>query len=115
MKTQPNPHLAGVEDVEPSSIVTSNPDLYLIDVRREDEWRGPLGHIVEAKWVLLDTLPERLNEVPTDKTVIFVCHSGGRSGQAAKFCQAQGFRQVYNLQGGMLLWNQLGLPVTKES
>ncbi len=115
MKTHPNPSFPEVQDVDPSSIAAESSGFELIDVRREEEWRGPLGHIPQAKWLLLDTLPERLAEVPKDKTVIFVCHGGGRSAQAARYCQAQGFVQVYNLAGGMVLWNELGLPVTKES
>ncbi|MEJ1959240.1 MAG: rhodanese-like domain-containing protein [Nitrosomonadales bacterium] len=36
---------------------------------------------------------------------------GGRSAQAAAFAAAQGFTDVYNLQGGIEAWAQAGFPI----
>jgi rhodanese-related sulfurtransferase len=52
-----------------------------------------------------------LAEVPKDKPVIPVCHAGMRSGQATVILRGAGFPRVANLRGGMLLWQQMGLPV----
>jgi rhodanese-related sulfurtransferase len=43
---------------------------------------------------------------------VFYCQTGGRSGQAAAFAAANGFAEVYNLQGGITAWVQAGLPIT---
>ena len=39
-----------------------------------------------------------------DKEVILYCRSGNRSGQAAMFLEAMGFKNTKNLVGGMLAW-----------
>jgi len=36
---------------------------------------------------------------------------GGRSAQAAAFAAANGFTEVYNLQGGIAAWFQAQLPI----
>ena len=105
-----NIHHAGVYDVEPKELSKKMKDVCLIDVRQPDEFTGELGHIPNAKLIVLDTLADHLDEIPKDKTVIFVCRSGGRSGRATAFALQNGYKDVYNLKGGMLLWNDLHLP-----
>ena len=39
-----------------------------------------------------------------DEEVILYCRSGNRSGQAAMFLDAMGFKNTKNLVGGMLAW-----------
>lgn len=106
---QGNPELPNVEDIDPRELWEKKNEIVIIDVRRPDEYTGELGHVPGAQLVVLDTLPERLNEIPKDKTVVFVCRSGGRSGRATAFAKSEGYSLVYNMKGGMLLWNQLSL------
>lgn len=113
--SRPNPNLPGVADVEPRDVWENRNKIVIIDVRRPDEFTGELGHISSAQLMVLDTLPQRIEELPRDKTVVFVCRSGGRSGQATAYAMEQGFTQVYNLKGGMLLWNELGLEVAEKN
>jgi rhodanese-related sulfurtransferase len=78
----------------------------LIDVREPYEHEEfniggllhPLGRIMSAD---VDDL-----EGMKDSEVIVYCRSGNRSGQAAMMLEAMGFRDVKNLQGGMLAWRQ---------
>ncbi len=112
-KTLQNPDLPGVSDVLPGDVLAQKDKLVLIDVRRDDEYYGELGHVAGAKLITLDTLDTRLGEIPKDKEVVFICRSGGRSGRAAYFARENGYTQVYNMKGGMLLWNELALPVEK--
>jgi 3-mercaptopyruvate sulfurtransferase SseA len=58
-------------------------------------------------------LKDRLDEIPRDRPVIPVCHAGMRSGQATVILRQAGFPRVANLRGGMLSWQQLGLPVVR--
>ena len=100
----------GVEDIEPKSLWEAKDKVTIIDVRRPDEFSGELGHIPGAKMVVLDTLPDCVDDLPADQTIVFVCRSGGRSGRAAAWAREEGMKNVYNMRGGMLLWNELGLP-----
>lgn len=112
-KTTMNPDCPTVKDVAPEELSQVLLSTHLIDVRQPEEYVGELGHIAGSKLLSLNELPERLNELPKDETVVFICRSGGRSGRAAVYALEHGFEHVYNLKGGMLLWNQLGLPVEK--
>ncbi len=107
----PNPNFEGVTDVNPQEVNENASNLFLVDVREEHEYTGELGHASGAKLVVLSTIPEQLNTLPRDKTVVFICRSGGRSAQATAFAQQEGFTNVYNMLGGMMLWNQLALPI----
>ena len=60
----------------------------LIDVRTPAEFAS--GHIVGALNIAVETLSNRLSEVPKDKPVIVDCHSGNRSAQAASIMSGAG-------------------------
>src|SRR5262249_28948454 len=90
-----NPDLPGVEDIDPQELWDKKAHVRIVDVRRPDEFTGELGHINGAELIVLDTLPERIAELAKDQTIVFVCRSGGRSGRAAAFAQAQGFTRVF--------------------
>ena len=64
-----------------------------------------------AELIVLDTIPQRIGEIERDKPVIFICRSGNRSAQASSFAQENGFTNVYNMRGGMLLWNEKNFEV----
>ncbi|MDA8193595.1 MAG: rhodanese-like domain-containing protein [Thermaerobacter sp.] len=74
----------------------------VVDVRESSEYHS--GHIPRAKHISLGQLLHRLKEVPKDKTVVVVCRSGSRSGRAAELLMEAGFRNVYNMIGGMQNW-----------
>ena len=100
-------HFEGVFDIDPRELVNKLEKVALIDVRQPEEFTSDLGHIPGATLIVLDTLPENMDKIPKNKTVVFVCRSGGRSARAASFATEQGFTNVYNLKGGMILWNEL--------
>lgn len=98
-----NPNMPGVKDVEPKEVWEKKSQLMVIDVRRPDEV-AEHGYIPGAMHVVLDTLPLRLEEIPREKTLVFVCQLGGRSARACAFLTAQGFTHVVNMKGGMSAW-----------
>jgi rhodanese-related sulfurtransferase len=84
-------------------------DMLLLDVRTYAEVaRGkiPLGGSLP-----LHLLPLRLGGIGKSTITVFYCQTGGRSAQAAAFAAANGFTDVYNLQGGISAWAQAGLPI----
>lgn len=109
-----NPDFEGVYDLSPDEISRLTPgSVTLIDVREPHEYTGELGHIRQSELIVLQTLPDHLDRLPKDKPIVFVCKSGGRSARASAFAQAHGFAETYNMKGGMMLWNSMGLPVEK--
>ncbi len=91
----------------------NNPDFVIIDVRTPEEFTG--GHIENA--VNLDSYSEafrdELNKLNKNKTYIIYCRSGGRSGNALDVMEELGFREVYNILGGINSWTAEELPTTK--
>jgi rhodanese-related sulfurtransferase len=85
----------------------------VIDVRGPDEFCGPLGHIASARNIPLPELPRRVAELAslTETPVVLVCKTDKRSASAAVALDAAGFRDVSVLRGGMVRWNEAGLPV----
>ena len=84
--------------------------LRLLDVRTDAEIAQ--GKIPQGDSLPLHLLPLRLGEMDKNATTVFYCRSGGRSAQAAAFAVANGFSDVYNLQGGIIAWAQAGLPIS---
>ena len=100
-------------DLEVSDVnaLRENPNVVLIDVREQYEYDE--GHIPCITLIPLGTIPNRLDEIPTDKEVILVCRSGNRSNQATQFLQQQGFDNVHNMLGGMNAWGEAGYSIDR--
>lgn len=80
----------------------------LIDVRQPEEYaeaRAP-----GARLVPLDEVPDRIGEIPRDRTVYVICRSGGRSAKAVEHLRTQGIDAV-NVTGGTLAWIDAGNAV----
>ena len=91
---------------EALSMVTSG-QAYGIDVREQEEWDG--GHYDQFTLHPLSTFSAEA--IPTDKPVIFICRSGKRSAQACATVEPTGI-SVMNMDGGMLAWQEAGLPMS---
>ncbi|MFN2469817.1 MAG: molybdopterin-synthase adenylyltransferase MoeB [Gaiellaceae bacterium] len=87
----------------------------LVDVREPAEWNQ--GHLEGATLVPLATLEERIAEVAPklERPVLLYCRSGQRSGRAAATLAAAGYAEPINLAGGMVAWEELGLPTIVPS
>jgi rhodanese-related sulfurtransferase len=84
----------------------------VLDVREDDEYAS--GHVPGATHIPLGQVPDRTDEVPTDRTVYVVCRSGGRSAKAVQVLRAAGIDAV-NVAGGTLAWVDAGQPVADGS
>lgn len=88
--------------VEQFSGVFDQDNIYLIDVREPHEYA--YFH-VNAHLIPLGLLKDNLINIPKDKTIIVICHSGFRSQKAASMLREHlKINNIYSLQGGMLAW-----------
>ena len=74
----------------------------LVDVR--EPWEFELARIEGSLLVPLGQLPHRVDELPRDRPLVMVCHTGRRSQNAAMFLAQSGFSDVRNLAGGVEAW-----------
>jgi sulfur dioxygenase len=102
---------AGVWEIDPHGLEEHQAPLQILDVREEDEFTGPLGHIKGAMLIPLGDLAARIEELKRDQPIVAVCRAGSRSAQATAILQQAGFTDVANLNGGMLRWRAEGYPV----
>jgi rhodanese-related sulfurtransferase len=81
--------------------------------RGPDELKGPLGHIAGVLNVPLPELPQRPDELAQlkDTPLVVVCQTDKRSARVVALLDAAGFCDVRVLRGGMVRWNEAGLPV----
>lgn len=95
------PQVSQISSLELTELLGKPEEPVMIDVREPDEYAG--GHIPGSRLIPLGTLPERMNEIPSDREVVMICRSGGRSTAACQHLQSAGY-QVKNLTGGMIGW-----------
>jgi len=85
--------------------------LTLLDVRSAEEFQGPDGHVAGSVWIPLPELEQRAAEIPANRPVVVVCHSGSRSALATQQLLKSGHQQVANLHGGLARWADEGYPL----
>lgn len=86
-------------------------ELRIIDVREMREIAQ--GTISQAVPLPLATLPVRLSEFAPDEKLVIICRSGARSAQACMFLQQHGFKNAFNLRGGIIGWAHNALPIER--
>jgi glyoxylase-like metal-dependent hydrolase (beta-lactamase superfamily II)/rhodanese-related sulfurtransferase len=105
----------GIPEVSVHQVHEHMKDVTLIDVRTPQEFNNEYGHIPGAKLVTLGPeLVDYLQKEDKEKEIVFICRSGGRSGQATAMALQMGFKHVVNMTGGMITWNLQQLPVERN-
>ncbi|MCK4177755.1 rhodanese-like domain-containing protein [Aciditerrimonas ferrireducens] len=99
-------------DVRTLAALTETEEPFILDVRRPEEYVE--AHVPGARLVPLDELPARLQELPSERPLVVICASGGRSLQAADWLAAHG-REAVSVAGGTRAWAEVGLPVHRGS
>jgi rhodanese-related sulfurtransferase len=91
----------------------SSKDIILIDVRTPEEFAQ--GHIPGAKLINIydQNFQQKLSALPKNQTVMVYCRSGNRSMQAVPALQKAGFKEIFELDGGMNAWNSANKMVKK--
>ena len=77
-------------------------EVMLVDVRPPEE-RAIAS--VPVAYRTFDEGRGAIEALPKDTAIAFLCHGGGRSGRAAEEFRALGFRNVFNVEGGISAWS----------
>ncbi len=107
--------MRGFQEADAQSAVQmiNHDNALLLDVREESEFRD--GHLLNARHIPLGSLQKRLGELEAfkDKPILVYCRSGQRSASACGALRKQGYQHVTNLKGGIMAWQNAGLPLAK--
>ena len=98
-----------VSATEAAELLKTRENLQIIDVRSPQE-REEL-RIAESRLVPMGDVIRGVYQGDPDQPLILVCAGGGRSFVAGKVMFARGYREIYNLGGGIESWRQAGLPL----
>jgi len=83
-------------------------DYILLDIRTEMEYQQERIADVQNINIASRDFEEKLNELDKDKKYLIYCFSGSRTQMALGIMQSLGFREVYDLSGGIQVWNMSG-------
>ena len=103
---------ATIEEIEPFEAAEEIKDgVVLIDTREPHEYQE--AHLEGGKLVPPGLLADEIEAAAPDKAArtILYCRSGNRSATAAAQMQAMGYENVASMAGGILAWQEQGLPV----
>jgi|LakMenE01Jun11ns_1017448.scaffolds.fasta_scaffold9537254_1 thioredoxin len=85
----------------------------IIDVRTPAEFaKGHVNNALNYDW-RGNEFDAQIVSLDKSKPVFIYCLSGGRSSAAADKMRAEGFKEVYEMQGGLMKWRAANLPETK--
>src|ERR1700682_5334429 len=101
----------GVDVSQLRQRLKAEPAPFLLDVR--EPWEYQQGHVPGAQLIPLGELEQRVNEVPRDRPVLAICHSGQRRLAAAGYLLQLGYNSVSNVDGGTAAWIERGYPVDR--
>lgn len=102
----------GLSAIEFADKIKELPTAVVVDVRTPEEFSK--GHLMNAKnydWNG-DEFEKQIEPLDKSKPVFVYCLSGGRSARAATKMRSEGFKTVYELQGGIMKWRGANLPET---
>jgi len=80
----------------------------IVDVRELDEFTAL--RVPDTVLLPMSRFELGFRQLPTDRPLLVLCRSGGRSAMATDFLLRFGFPEVHNIAGGILAWHAAGLP-----
>jgi monothiol glutaredoxin len=102
MATFPGGPVKQISATELKAMLASGEPLELVDVRTEDERAIAC---IDGSRLLDREYGDYILALDRDTTLVFQCHHGIRSQAAAEYCVEKGFRNVYNVVGGIDAWS----------
>tara|TARA_Y100001949_G_C15871936_1_gene279891 strand:+ start:165 stop:578 length:414 start_codon:yes stop_codon:yes gene_type:complete len=85
----------------------------LFDLRTAQEFSS--GHISGAENIQPENIEQKVNSknISKEKPIILVCKTGSNSSKAGSTLKKSGFQNISIMSGGMMLWQNQGLPLSK--
>ena len=87
---------------ELASRLDADTPIALLDVR--EDWELEICAIDQARHIPLSELPDRVGELAPEETIAIICHHGVRSRHAGRLLEDHGFKEVFNVRGGIDAW-----------
>jgi rhodanese-related sulfurtransferase len=106
------PAIPTIDVIEADRRLREDPDRpILLDVREAGEFAAVRAD--GAVLVPTSTFLARVGELPLDRPLLVICHTGGRSANVAGYLMRTGRTDVVNIAGGMDAWERAGLAIRR--
>jgi rhodanese-related sulfurtransferase len=89
---------------ELKKLQASGTPFFLLDVREPGEFAA--GKIAGAVNIPMNDVERRLRELPKDRDIVVMCHSGARSARITAVLNGLGYKNAANLAGGISAWSR---------
>lgn len=90
-------------------MIRTRENLQIIDVRTPQERKQ--FRIADSRLVPVGDVIRGVFEADPEQPLILICAVGGRSYVASRVMFARGYREIYNLDGGIESWRRAGFPL----
>ena len=90
---------------EVKQLIEKESSLKLIDVR--ESWEYKLAKLENSQLIPLRELTNHMEKLEPNDILLIYCHHGSRSFYACAYMLQQGFKEVYNLEGGIDAWSKV--------
>lgn len=109
-------NIDGVQHITPQNALRElqNETAIMIDVREEPEFKLESIPLNEVFYYPMSGIVEQLQNIPIDKPIIVICNAGVRSSKVVNLLNRNGFPESVNLDGGIIMWKALGLPIESD-
>lgn len=99
--------------LEEANNMLNEGEAVVIDVRDPNEWAS--GHVAGAIHIPVDDVLGRVDELPEDKNLLFICAMGVRSGLACEMAAAMNISsdRLYNIEDGTGAWIDNNYPIER--
>jgi rhodanese-related sulfurtransferase len=88
----------------------NTPHAILLDVRSESEVKS--GALPNAQNIVYDdSFSDKLGSLSKETPIFVYCAAGKRSAKAAEILREKGFKEVFQLKGGLDAWKHAKLPL----
>lgn len=102
-----------VNEMSVSELAQKTDKVQILDAREKREYE--VSHLKQARWVGYDDFTlNRVKDLDKSKPVVVYCSVGYRSEKISEQLIKAGFKEVYNLYGGIFEWVNQGQPVYKN-
>jgi len=106
---EPAAPFRSISVAEAKELIEKRPEMVILDIRTPQELRE--GAIEGSTLVPFWAIMQNKLKLPKETPIMLVCAVGGRSYAAGQMLVKYGYREVYNVSGGLVAWKEAGLPV----
>lgn len=99
---QAQPTLQLLDTAKLTNMIKNNEDMVIVDLREPELFAT--GRVPTAINIPFAEINKRYTGLPKEKKIVFICHTGRMGTESGQLLLDNGYKEVFNLEGGMAKW-----------